>query len=43
MKSKIVKLTAVVSLLGASAAAWAAGSCCGDLECCLQMLACCFQ
>lgn len=43
MKSKILKATAVASLLGASAAAWASTSCCGSLECCLQMLACCFQ
>ncbi|MBS0450636.1 MAG: hypothetical protein JSS14_04935 [Proteobacteria bacterium] len=45
MKSKwIVKLSVAASLLGASALALAAGSdCCMDLDCCLQMLACCFN
>jgi hypothetical protein len=42
MKLKLIKIAAALSLLGASAAALAANTCCGDLECCLQMLACCF-
>lgn len=42
MKSKFFKLSAVVSLLVVSAVAFAANGCCGDLQCCLEMLACCF-
>ena len=43
-KSVIVKLGVAAALLGTSALALAAGSdCCLDLECCLQMLACCFE
>ena len=42
MKSKFVKLGAALGLLGASAAAFAAQNCCGDLACCVQQLiACC--
>lgn len=41
MKSRLLKAAAGVGLLTASAAVLAANSCCG-LECCLQMLACCF-
>lgn len=37
------KIGAAMVLLGTSAAAWAASGCCGDLACCLQMLACCFE
>ena len=42
MKPTIVKVIAAVSLLSASTVALASG-CCGDLQCCLQMLACCWQ
>jgi hypothetical protein len=42
MKSIVIKSFVTVSLLGVSAAAFAS-SCCGDLACCLQMLACCWQ
>lgn len=42
MKSKLIKLTMAATLLGTSALAWAANDCCLDLDCCLQMLACCF-
>ncbi|MES2886862.1 MAG: hypothetical protein V4739_02520 [Pseudomonadota bacterium] len=43
MMSKIIKLSAVTALLGTCVAAYAATDCCGDLACCMQMLACCFQ
>jgi hypothetical protein len=43
MTSRLVKLAAAAALLGTSALAYAAGHCCGDLQCCLQQLACCFQ
>jgi hypothetical protein len=43
LKTKLLKLTAACALVTASAAAFAAGGCCGDLMCCLQSLACCFQ
>jgi len=43
MKSKLIKITAGLSLLGVSAAAFAATGCCGELACCLQQwMACCF-
>lgn len=42
MKSTLLKTIAVVGLMSASAVALAANSCCSDLACCLQMLACCF-
>ncbi len=43
MKSKIIKVTAAVALLGASAFAFAANNdCCSSIECCIKMLACCF-
>lgn len=42
MKSKLLKLSAGIGLLGISAAAFASAGCCGDLQCCLEMLACCF-
>ena len=42
MKSKFVKLAAVVGLMAASAIAFAANSdCCASIECCLNMLGCC--
>jgi hypothetical protein len=42
MKSMILKTTAVVATVLASAGAYAANmDCCGDLACCLKMLACC--
>jgi hypothetical protein len=42
MKSKIVKLAAVVTLMATSAIALAANSdCCAGIECCLNMLGCC--
>jgi hypothetical protein len=40
MKSKLVKVVAAAALLAASGATYA--SCCDGLDCCLQMLACCF-
>lgn len=43
MKSKFVKLFAAAALLATSAVAFASSGCCGDLECCMRMLACCFQ
>jgi hypothetical protein len=43
MKSKIIKITAVVALMATSALAYAANSdCCSSIECCINMLACCF-
>ncbi len=41
MTSMFLKVTAALALLSASAAVLAANSCC-SLECCLEMLACCF-
>lgn len=43
MSKKFHKIGAALALLSTSAAAWAATGCCGDLACCLQMLACCFE
>ncbi len=43
MKSTFIKFTAAAALLGTSVAAYASANCCGDLACCLQTLACCFQ
>jgi len=45
MKSNLFsKLFVGATFLGAAAAAFAAtGDCCHDLDCCLQMLACCFD
>lgn len=43
-KHPMMKLAAAAALLGASAAAFAASECCGDLACCLaNVLACCYQ
>ncbi len=43
MKSTYLKIAGGVVLLVASAGAMASNfACCGDLECCLRMLACCF-
>ncbi|WP_268878626.1 hypothetical protein [Rugamonas aquatica] len=43
MKSIIIKATAVTAILLASAGAYASTmDCCGGLECCVKMLACCF-
>lgn len=44
MKSIIIKASAVTAILLASAGAYAATTmdCCSSLECCLNMLACCF-
>jgi hypothetical protein len=43
MKSKIVKITAIVALMATSAVAFAAtNDCCGGIECCIKMLSCCF-
>jgi hypothetical protein len=42
MKSKLLKTAAALGLLTATAAAYAASGCCGDLACCLEaLLACC--
>lgn len=42
MKSKLIKTTVALALLAGSAGAYAAANgCCGSIECCLQMLACC--
>ena len=38
MKSKLIKLSAALGLLSASAVAFAASNCCGDLACCMQQL-----
>jgi hypothetical protein len=44
MKRTLLKFSAALALLGASAAAVAANAgCCGSVECCLNMLACCFS
>ncbi len=43
MKSTLIKISAAVGLLATSAAAYAATSdCCVSIECCIQMLSCCF-
>ena len=43
MKSIIIKASAVTAILLASAGAYASTmDCCGGLECCVKMLACCF-
>jgi hypothetical protein len=43
MKSKLIKAAAAAILLSGSAVAYAASNgCCGSIECCLKMLACCF-
>jgi hypothetical protein len=42
MKSRLIKFAAALGLLSASAVAFAAQHCCGDLACCAQQLiACC--
>jgi hypothetical protein len=42
MKFKLIKLSAALGLLSASAVAFAAQGCCGDFACCVQqLLACC--
>lgn len=42
MKSRLIKIAAACGLLSASAVAFAAQGCCGDLTCCVQqLLACC--
>jgi hypothetical protein len=42
MKSNLIRAAAAVGLVSASAAAFAAQSCCGDLACCVQhLMACC--
>jgi hypothetical protein len=42
MKSTLIKLTAGFGLLMATAVAFAAQHCCGDLACCMeQLMACC--
>jgi len=42
MKSKLIKIGAALGLLSASAVAFAAQGCCGDLACCVQqLLNCC--
>jgi hypothetical protein len=42
MKSIIIKTSTVTAILLASVGAYAANmDCCGDLACCLKMLACC--
>jgi len=43
MKSIWIKASAAVGLLAVSAVVWATPECCLNLECCLQMLACCFE
>jgi hypothetical protein len=44
MKSTIIKISATLALVTSSAVAYAAtaNDCCASIECCLQMLACCF-
>lgn len=42
MKRRLVQAAVVVATLSASASVWASTMCCGDLQCCLAMLACCF-
>jgi hypothetical protein len=42
MKSTLIKTAVAMTLLVGSAAAYAAANgCCGSVECCLKMLACC--
>ena len=42
MKSRLIKCVAGFGLLSASAVAFAAQHCCGDLACCVeQLIACC--
>lgn len=42
MRSKFIKLTVAATLLTSSAVALAANTgCCGDIVCCIKMLACC--
>ncbi|RZT10432.1 hypothetical protein SAMN05216319_1110 [Duganella sp. CF402] len=42
MKSKVTKFVVAVGLLTSSAWALAASAgCCGDVICCIKMLACC--
>lgn len=42
MKSKLIKAASAAALLLASVGAYASTlDCCGDLACCLKMLACC--
>ena len=41
MKSTFRALSVAVIFLGGSAAAFAANDCCGGLQCCIEMLACC--
>lgn len=42
MKSNLIKFAAACGLLSASAVAFAAQNCCGDVACCVQQLiACC--
>jgi hypothetical protein len=42
MRLNLTRIVVALPLIGISAAAVAA-TCCGDLDCCLQMLACCFD
>ncbi|WP_259772415.1 hypothetical protein [Pseudoduganella plicata] len=43
MKSKIIKIGAAFTLMATSAVAFAASnSCCSGIECCINLLACCF-
>lgn len=43
MNTKLRKFAVAVALLGVSAATMAANlDCCASIECCIQMLACCF-
>ncbi len=43
MKTTLFKALACVTLLSASAVAYAASNdCCDSIECCLRMIACCF-
>lgn len=42
MKSKLIKFVVAAGLLASSAVALAAqAGCCGDVICCIKMLACC--
>ncbi len=42
MKRRLMLASIAITALTASAAVWATTGCCGDLQCCLAMLACCF-
>lgn len=43
MKRNLIKIGAGFGLLAVSAVAFAANAdCCTSIECCIQMLACCF-